>query len=119
MGLLKVSGGISRRFRDFYAYDAAILGVEQGADLIENIPGDVFRRRVLIDRVKNQVQIRMVKLFNDVGKGIFKRTEIDPDPQLVKGGAADKYFDPPVMAMHIFAGAVIVFKMVGRGKMSI
>ena len=55
MGSLKVGGGISRRFRDLDADDAALPGVKQRPDFVENIPGDVFGGRVLPDWVKNQV----------------------------------------------------------------
>ena len=51
----------------------------------------------------------MVKVFNDIGQGVFKGTEIDPDAELVKLNAADECPYPPVVAMHIFAGAIIIF----------
>jgi len=104
MASLKIGGGISRRFRYRDPDHPALPGVKQGADLFENIPGDVFRRRVLFDGVENKVQVRMVKIFNDVGQGVFQGPEIDPDAQFVELAAMDEHLHPPVVAVDVFAG---------------
>ena len=116
MALLKVGGGISRRFRYRDADHAALPGIERGADFIENIPGDVFRRRILPDRVENKVQVRMVKFLDYVGQGVFKGPEIDPDAQFVELAAMNEHLHPPVVTMHVFAGSVIIDKMMSRGE---
>ena len=50
-------------------------------------------------------------------QGIFQGLEINADTKVVKRRASDDYPHAPVMAMNVFAGAVIMYQMMRRRKM--
>lgn len=91
---------------------------EMFAQAIEQIKGDVFRRRIPILKKRQVVQVMVIELRKNLPCDLLYFAEIDQNAAVIETMSANGDLNFPVMAVKIFTLSTEIPELMGSGKIS-